>query len=497
MGWMPRKIPRLLWLALPLAYFLYLYHLEAAGLLGPDEQRYAAVARDMARTGYWVTPRLWGQPWFEKPALLYWMTAAGFRLGLGPELAPRLPVALMALGFLGFYWWILRREFGPTAAWLAALMLGTCAGWVGFSQVGVTDLPLAATFSAAMLLSLPWIAKGDVRWLPAASALLGLAVLAKGLVPLVLALPLLMRGRIRDLIRWRVVVPFCVIALPWYVLCYLRNGRTFVDVFFGQQTFARFFSAELLHGQPWWFYLPVLLAGLLPWTPLVGLVARRRALRDPRRAFLLVWFLFGLLFFSLAANKLPGYLLPLLPALTALMGIGLDEVEHPAPWLAASAVLLVTFPMVAPALPAAVATGLSRTPWPAPSWIWLLPVAAAAAVWMVAQQGRRLAAVALMAACIAAGFVYLKHSTMPEVNRAASARSLWSEIETRAGEVCVAAIHRNWRYGLNYYSVTPLPDCEQQPRPLAVRQTVGQPPHVAAALVERSVPGGIIAPFRN
>jgi hypothetical protein len=104
--------------------------------------------------------------------------------------------------------------------------------------------------------------------------------------------------------------------------------------------------------------------------------------------------------------------------------------------------------------------------------------------------------------------VYLKRSVMPEVSQAASARSLWSEIEARAGEVCVDDIHRNWRYGLNYYSVTPLPDCEQQPRPLAVRQTEGQPPHVAPTalvdrtqpgrtLLERSLPGDIISPFRN
>jgi 4-amino-4-deoxy-L-arabinose transferase-like glycosyltransferase len=495
---MLRKIPRILWLTLPLAYALYVYHLDAAGLLGPDEPRYAAVARDMARTGDWVTPHLWGQPWFEKPALLYWMVAAGFRLGLGPELAPRLPIALMALAFLGFYWWILRREFGDMAASFAVLSLGTCAGWVAFSQVGVTDMPLAATFSAAMLLALPWIARGDTRWLPAAAALLGFAVLAKGLVPLVLVLPLVLRGRIRDLIGWRVVAPFCVVALPWYVLCYLRNGRTFLDVFFGQQTFGRFFSLELQHGQPWWFYLPVLLAGLLPWTPLVFLVARRHALRDPRRVFLLSWFLFGLVFFSLAANKLPGYLLPLLPAVTALMGIGLDEVENPAPWLAASAALLVTFPIAAPALPIAVATGLSRAAWPPFSWTWLLPVAAAGAVWVLAQQGWRLAAVVAMATCSTLGFVYLKQRALPQVDGAASARTLWSDIGTRAGDVCVEAIRRNWRYGLNYYSVTPLPDCEQQPKPLAVRQSGDQPPQIVpAAVVERFTPGGIISPFRN
>src|SRR5207237_1081919 len=95
-------------------------------------------------------------------------------------------------GFLGFYWWILRREFGCRAAWLAALILGSSGMWIGYSQVGVTDVPLAATFSAAMLLALPWVARRDVHMLPAASAMLGLAVLAKGLVPLALATPLVL-----------------------------------------------------------------------------------------------------------------------------------------------------------------------------------------------------------------------------------------------------------------------------------------------------------------
>ena len=86
-------------------YFLYFFRLGGAGLVGPDEPRYAWIGRAMAQTGDWVTPRLWGQPWFEKPALLYWLTGAAFRLGLGPDLAPRLPVALVSVGFLCFYWW--------------------------------------------------------------------------------------------------------------------------------------------------------------------------------------------------------------------------------------------------------------------------------------------------------------------------------------------------------------------------------------------------------
>src|ERR1700691_2592065 len=119
------RIPRAWWLAIPLLAILYFCGLSSSGMLGPDEPRYASIGREMARSGDWVTPRLWGQPWFEKPALLYWMTAAAFRLGLGPDLAPRLPVALLSLIFLAFFWWRLRIEWDARAASYATTMLAT------------------------------------------------------------------------------------------------------------------------------------------------------------------------------------------------------------------------------------------------------------------------------------------------------------------------------------------------------------------------------------
>jgi 4-amino-4-deoxy-L-arabinose transferase-like glycosyltransferase len=138
----------LLWVVLPLAYLVYFYDLSAAGLLGPDEPRYAWVSREMARSGDWITPRLWGAPWFEKPALLYWLSGIGFRLGLGTELAPRLPGATLAVAFLAFYWWTLRREFRWRAAWLATLILGSSGMWVAYSQNGVTDIPFRLPYRA-------------------------------------------------------------------------------------------------------------------------------------------------------------------------------------------------------------------------------------------------------------------------------------------------------------------------------------------------------------
>jgi len=474
---MLRTIPRLLWVVLPLAYLIYFFGSGAVGLLGPDEPRYASVAREMARSGDWITSRLWGQPWFEKPVLLYWMSGAAFKLGMGPELAPRLPVALLAAGFLGLYWWILRREFGCRAAWLAALILGSSGMWIGYSQVGVTDVPLAATFSAAMLLALPWVARRDTRFLPAVSAMLGLAVLAKGLVPLALATPLVLplppAGRLRDLLKPRVIAPFCAVALPWYLLCYWRNGWPFLYDFIVVHHFSRFTSNALMHGQPWWFYLPVLAGALLPWTPLWGLLMRPRAYHDPRRVFLLAWIVFGVVLFSASASKLPGYILPLLPAAAALMAVMLDEIADARPWLICCGLLLVAFPIVAQVLPAAVSNGLSHAPRPVFETTWLAAATAAVAASVLEGRGRRLGAVLVLAAGASAGVFYLKTSAAGELDRSVSARGLWREIDGRA--VCIdnVGLKRDWRYGLNYYSGTPLPDCREQPTPLWVRPAPG------------------------
>jgi len=493
---MPRRIPPVLWLAIPLAFVLFLYRIDAFGLIGPDEPRYASIGRQMARSGDWITPRLWGAPWFEKPALLYWMTGAAFRLGLGPDLAPRLPVAFLSVAFLAFFWWIVRREFGCQAASLAVLILGTCGEWIGFSQVGTTDLPLAATFSAAMLLALPWIARGETRLLPAAAALMGFAVLSKGLLPLVLAAPVVplvwWLGRaaagsgkplpaLRHLLRPRVAAPFLLVALPWYLLCYLRNGPAFLLEFFWRQQFRRFTSGELQHGQPWWYYLPVLAAAVLPWSALFPLLCRRSFYRDWRRLLPLAWLLFGLVFFSLSRNKLGGYVLPLLPAAALLFALAIEEVPDARAWLAACALLLVAYPVAIPVLPAALAWGLSRAARPELQWFWLLPVLAAAAVWALAARGKRVAAVAAIAAGVSAGVFYARQSAAPLVDAAASSRGLWRQIQGRGGQVCIAGIGRDWVYGLNYYSEAPLPDCAAQPRPLQIVQFPGQPPRLSAA----------------
>ena len=491
----PPNVARALWpwLALvPAVYLLFFFNLSGVGLIGPDEPRYAAIGREMARSGDWVTPRLWGQAWFEKPPLLYWMTGLACRAGLGDDLAPRLPVALLSVAFLCFYWRRLEREFGRRAALFSTALLATSAAWLAFSRVAVTDLPMAAAFSAAMLAALPWIARGDRRGLPLTTALLGAAVLAKGLVPLALALPLVWAGRRqwRDLLRPAPSLAFVAVAAPWYLLASLRHGSAFLGDFFLKQHLARFFTGELQHQQPFWFYIPVLLAGLFPWTPLLALLFRRPLYHDARLRFLLISAAFGLLFFSASTNKLPGYLLPLIPAVCALMGVALSEAKSARWALAASAALLALVPVIARILPEALLRGLSRVQSAGLPWQALLPVAAVAALaWMAERAGRRLVAVGAITAAMLAGVLWIEATAFPELDHTVSARAVWRQVADRASEVCVGQVSRSWRYSLNYYSGSPLPECGEPRRPIQIQPGPGQVPRAEfTAPGQRSIP---------
>ena len=408
--------------------------------------------------------------------------AAGNLAGLGPELAPRLPVAAMSAAFVALFFFALRREFGVRGAFYAAALLATSAGWIAFSQVAVTDVPLAACFGGSMLAALRWLKTGSRPVLALAGGLLGLAVLAKGLVPLVLILPLVWSGRR----RWRqlpLLFAACLlVAAPWYAMVWVRNGEAFFVNFIWKHHIQRFATEALAHRQPFWFYLPVLPAGLFPWTPLVALLARARMYREARLAYLLATLAFGLVFFSASTNKLPGYLLPLLPAAAALMGVALAEIRDARWWLAAAAGLLVLLPVIAAVLPQALENGLSRSRVDAGAfWLGLPLGLAAGLVYLLEARGKRPLAVAALAGAVAVSVAVVKARTFPLLDQRVSARSLWREIAPLPGGVCVENLHRNWRYGLNYYSIDPLPPCDTADGTAVVRQPPGKRPVVVRA----------------
>ena len=454
-------------LAFAIAAF-YLYQLDGAGMLGPDEPRYAAIGQAMARTGDLITPRLWGSPWFEKPPLLYWMTAAGTALGLESELAARLPVALLSLTFLVLAFELLRREFGDHAAGVSVALLATSAGWVAYSELSLTDLPLAVFFSLAVFLALPLLRKStatgeQIRFL-LIGACLGMAMLAKGLVPVALFVPGIWFLR-RWWRHWWLAALACVlIAGPWYFAVFARNGNQFLEEFFWKQHFQRIYSTSLQHVQPWYYYIPVLLGGLFPWTPLFLLLARRgkpgEHRWDPRRRLLLATACFGFLLFSIPLNKLPGYLIPVLPTLFALLGSRFDRklvTELGRGWLLAPALLIACIPVIAHGLPRALGAGriagfrvlgISATE--------LFYVAAPLAALLLAKRSWR---PSLLILSVVAGGIYLKVTAYPAIDETVSARALWQEIQPRSASVCDGGMNRDWLYGLNYYQGASIPPC--------------------------------------
>ena len=466
-------------LALAVLYILLFLGLTDAGLLGPDEPRYASIGREMAFTGDFVTPRLWGKNWFEKPALLYWMTGLAFRAGLSADLAPRLPVALASLLFLIFFQRQAERRFGRRAAWFATGILATTAGWFAFSQLCVPDLPMSAAYGASMMLCLGWIRDEDDSGVIGAGLLLGVAILAKGLVPVVLALPLVWFGRRRPATLAGMFGLAAVTAAPWYVLCALENGLPFLREFFWEHHFGRFATEELQHVQPVWFYVPVLLAGFVPWTPLLACSMGRQMLKDPRLRFLIATSAFGFVFFSASTNKLPGYLLPLFPLLAVLAGVSLARRRRAAGVLFCCGLLLAVIPVAAAVLPDALQDGLSRADPPPFSWLLALPVMALSAlIWWLDARGKRDIAFATLVAGVAAGVLYFKATALPALDERVSARPLAREVEAQKYPVCAEEIHRAWRYGLNYYTIEPLPPCTAEHRGWRVRQPAGEPPRL-------------------
>jgi len=466
----------LLLLALVALIAVSLSFLGSAGLVGPDEPRYASIGRAMALSGDWITPRLWGAPWFEKPPLLYWLIASAWHLGFRDELAARLPSALCAASFLVFFWWALRRLRRSAEASVAAVLLAATAGWMALDDVAATDMPLAASFNACLLAALLWLDTQRARWALIAGAFLGLAILAKGLVGAVLFLPFLWfaRHKIRGLLL--LFASAAVVAVPWYAAVTCRHGMEFIRVFFLEHHFGRFTQPGLQHVQPFWFYGPVLLGLVFPWTPLFVLLRRSTSRDYPERLFAAVA-AFGLVFFSLSTNKLPGYLLPLLPALCLLLARALAQTAAPRLALAACGLLLSLMPLASAALPQILLLGLRHASLGPIPWCYLaLAAAAAVGAWWLANNRRSAAALALLAMLTAAAWLQIKLVALPAVDQTASARPLWRQVEPHRDQACVESLNRALRYGLNYYSVTPLPDCTATPRPYRITQVQGQPP---------------------
>jgi len=309
-------------------------------LIEPDEGRYAEIPREMVVSGDWLTPRLNGFKYFEKPALQYWATAAGFTLFGESNLTARLWPALT--GFLGALWagYLGRHLYGRTAGFYAFVITVSGLLYVGighmlsldmalsvFTAIGVGSLALAQSRRADPV----WLR----RWMLAGWASLALAMLTKGLIALVLPAGTVLIYSLwqRDWALWKYLhigkglLLFLLLAAPWFIAVSLANPE-FARFFFIHEHFERYTTDVHERVAPWWYFIPVFLAGVLPWTALIlqslyrplQRAATRTASGFDAERFLLVFVLFVLVFFSLGQSKLASYILPAMPVAAVLAG---------------------------------------------------------------------------------------------------------------------------------------------------------------------------------
>ena len=308
-------------------------------LANPDEGRYSEISREMAASGDWVTPRLNGLKYFEKPPLQYWAGALAFKLFGANEASARLYVGLAGLATIlltGLAAW---RLHGPGTSLASMLVLVSSPYFMALGGIVTLDMGLtlwtSATFFALLLAeqcATAGEARGQRRWMLAAWAAMALAVLSKGLIGIVFAaaavffvMALTRSFAILKRMRWGWgLVLFLAIAAPWFLAVSAANPE-FARFFFVHEHFERFLTQSHRRVQAWWFFVPILALGLLPW-----LVAAPSAVASawrgesgariqPLRTCLL-WSAFIVAFFSASGSKLPAYVLPAFPPLAIVLG---------------------------------------------------------------------------------------------------------------------------------------------------------------------------------
>jgi 4-amino-4-deoxy-L-arabinose transferase-like glycosyltransferase len=336
---MTKRLMIMLLLAFTAVWFS---NLEYRKLVNPDEGRYAEIPREMVASGDWTTPRLNDIKYFEKPALQYWATAAAYTVFGEHQWTARLWSALT--GFLGIFmvFFTARRLFGAQAAWYAALVLGSSLLWVLIAHINTLDMGVSFFLSAAVCAFLlaqqdAMAARARERWMLLAWAAVALAVLSKGLIGLVLpgaamVVYVLIERDWRLLGRLHLFTGTALLlalTVPWFVAVSRANPE-FFHFFFIHEHFERFLTKQHGRYQPAYYFIPVLLAGMLPWTITLLDALARAGKRVPQQRFqtqrfLLVWAAVVFVFFSVSDSKLVSYILPMFPALALLIGVRLTQ----------------------------------------------------------------------------------------------------------------------------------------------------------------------------
>lgn len=322
-----------------LAFFV---GLGSLGLAGPDEPRYAEVAREMFASGDYISPRLCGCLWFEKPPLLYWMEAAAYYVFGVNEFAARIPSAIAATVAALFLFHAIARTVSIRIGAIVSIILITSAIFVGYGRAAAPDMPLTACIVIALCsvyLAVSSAGRARKGYLVIAAVGAGLSLIAKGLVGIALIATIFIlvavvtRQRFLKLTEIVLITAvFLLVSASWYLPVTLRHGWEFIREFVINHHFKRYLTNEYHHPEAFYFYLIIAVIGAIPWIfYLIPAIARLRrvSFRGASRLDLLlllawIWFLVPILFFSLSVSKLPGYILPSFPALAIIVGVEIE-----------------------------------------------------------------------------------------------------------------------------------------------------------------------------
>jgi len=315
------------------AFFQFLGRIP---LIDPDEGRYAEIPREMLERGDFITPLLNYVKFFDKPPLHYWLSALSFTIFGQNEFAARFTGAAMGLLTVLLTYHVGRRLFGRREGLLAALILGTSTGFLVQARINITDMTLTCTLSAALAFFILAAREGESRkglYYHLFYLFAALAMLAKGLIGIVfpgavifLYLLFTRRWQLLKEMRLATGIPlFLLVCAPWFILVSMRNPE-FAGFFFIREHFDRFTTTVHHHKKGFWFYVPVLLGTMLPWSffipaAVAGVWRERHAPEGNARLYLLIWAAFIFLFFSISDSQLVTYILPVFPPLALLMGL--------------------------------------------------------------------------------------------------------------------------------------------------------------------------------
>ena len=326
-----------------LAALTFFAGLGRGAITDSDEAFYAESSREMVASGDWITPHYNYEPRFQKPVLYYWLTSATYLVTGATEMGARLWAALAGVGLVLVTAACGRRWYDEPTGLLAGAIVATNFGYFSIGRMSLPDLPLTFCITLAIwaaLVSTLEQERSPRKFVVLAALGLGLGFLMKGpvgiVIPLLVIVPVLMiERRSIGLNPPDLVIGFVImlaVAMPWYLVMWMRHGNEYLQGFFVGDNFERFATDRFNDPRPWWFYLPVVAGGMLPWTPLAlvwlgpitQLVRGRRSVGtiDLR---LMLWALLPLVFYSFSVGKQPRYVLPVLPPLAILLAASIVE----------------------------------------------------------------------------------------------------------------------------------------------------------------------------